>query len=219
MTENSRVVPARIVPALLTADPAALTRMLRQAEGFTGYVQIDIMDGEFVPTRSVTLADVAAAAPALNWEAHIMVLNPADYFVPIKQAGAEKVIFHYEATREHRQTVDAARRVGLQVGLAANPETPVDKILPLTEVLDSVLFMTVYPGYYGAEYLPWVMDKVVEFRRAASGVVTAIDGGAKESNIPEIARSGLDYICVGSAVFKAADPAAAYRRLLELAAG
>ena len=209
--------PARIVPAVLTDDAAALTLMLRQAEGFTGYVQIDIMDGKFVPTHTVGLREIAAADTSLSWEAHLMVANPVDYFVPCQEAGASKVIFHYEATQVHREVIDAARRTGLRVGLAVNPDTPLESVLPLAEQLDSVLFMTVYPGYYGAEYIPGVMDKVRAFREAAPGVVTAIDGGAKESNIVETAASGLDYICVGSAIFKAPDPGAAYRRLLQLA--
>ncbi len=209
--------PARIVPAVLTDDAAALTLMLRQAEGFTGYVQIDIMDGKFVPTHTVGLREITAADTSLSWEAHLMVANPVDYFVPCQEAGASKVIFHYEATQAHREAIDAARQAGLRVGLAVNPDTPLESILPLAEQLDSVLFMTVYPGYYGAEYIPGVMDKVRAFREAAPGAVTAIDGGAKESNIREIAASGLDYICVGSAVFKATDPGAAYRRLLQLA--
>jgi ribulose-phosphate 3-epimerase len=209
--------PARIVPAVLTDDAAALTVMLRQAEGFTGYVQMDIMDGKFVPTHTVGLREIVAAGTSLTWEAHLMVENPVDYFVPFREAGAAKVIFHYEATQNHREVIDAARRAGLLVGLAVNPETPLEKVLPLAQELDSVLFMTVHPGYYGAEYLPEIMDKVRAFCEAMPDVVTAIDGGAKASNIQEIAASGLDYICVGSAVFKASDPGAAYRKLLELA--
>lgn len=209
--------PARIVPAVLTDDAAALTLMLRQAEGFTGYVQIDIMDGKFVPTHTVGLPEIAAAGTSLSWEAHLMVANPVDYFIPCQTAGACKVIFHYEATETPRDVIQAARRAGLQVGLAVNPDTQLESVLPLAKLLDSVLFMTVYPGYYGAAYIPSVMDKVRAFGESAPDVVTAIDGGAKESNIREIAASGLDYICVGSAVFKAPDPGAAYRRLLELA--
>jgi ribulose-phosphate 3-epimerase len=211
------IQPARIVPAVLTDDAAALTAMLRQAEGFTGYVQIDIMDGKFVPTHTVGLEAVTAANTSLGWEAHLMVANPVDYFIPCQAAGASKVIFHYEATEAHRDAIEAALQAGLLAGLAVNPDTPLESVLPLAKHLDSVLFMTVYPGYYGAEYIPSVMDKVRAFREAAPGVVTAIDGGAKESNIQEIAASGLDYICVGSAVFKAPDPGAAYRHLLALA--
>ena len=211
------IQPARIVPAVLTDDAAALTVMLRQAEGFTGYVQIDIMDAKFVPTHTVGLPEITAAGTSLSWEAHLMVENPVDYFVPCQEAGASRVIFHYEATPAHRDVIDAARLAGLSVGMAVNPETPLEMVLPLAPQLDSVLFMTVHPGYYGAQYLPEVMDKVRAFCEAAPDVVTAIDGGAKESNIREIAASGLDYICVGSAVFKAPDPGAAYRKLIQLA--
>ena len=81
---------SQVVPAILTEDPKALETMVRQAESFTTYVQFDIMDERFVPSRSITHEDLAALAMKLDWEAHLMVENPQSYLKGFRQAGAQK---------------------------------------------------------------------------------------------------------------------------------
>ena len=207
----------RVVPAILTEDPSALETMVRQAETFTDYVQFDMMDGQFVPSRSITREHLAGLGTKLSWEAHIMVLRPEDYLESLRQAGAEKVVFHYEATSSPRAVISAARKLGLGVGLAVNPETPVSTILPLVSEVDSVLFLSVHPGFYGSQFIPEVLDKIVEFRSAQPGVEIGIDGGIKESNIARIARAGPDVIYVGSAIFLQPQPGESFRHLQSLA--
>jgi ribulose-phosphate 3-epimerase len=85
--------------------------------------------------------------------------------------------------------------------------------------VDSILLLTVTPGFYGSKFIPEVMDKVAELRNIQPGIEIGVDGGVKESNIKEIARAGVDYICVGSAVFLQPDPAESYRRLQSLVKG
>jgi len=206
----------RVVPAILTDDPSALEKMLRQAESFTDYVQIDIMDGHFVPSRSVTWEQVAGLPGKLKWEAHLMVVHPEEYLKGFKQAGAGKIIFHHEATISPHEVIARIRNLGIEVGLAINPETPVSAIAPYINQVDSVLLLTVTPGFYGCKFIPEVMDKVAKLRAIQPGIEIGIDGGIKESNIQEIARAGVDYICVGSAVFLQPDQAASYRRLQSL---
>jgi ribulose-phosphate 3-epimerase len=82
--------------------------------------------------------------------------------------------------------------------------------------VDSVLLLTVTPGFYGSKFIPEVMDKVAELRDIQPGIEIGVDGGVKENNIKEIASVGVDYICVGSAVFLQPDPAESYRRLQSL---
>ena len=94
----------------------------------------------------------------------------------------------------------------MKVGLAVNPETPLTTTLSLADSVDSVLFLTVHPGFYGAKFLPEVLDKVVELRGRKPNLEIGVDGGIKESNIAEVARLGVDYICVGSAIFVQPDP-------------
>ena len=133
---------SRVVPAVLTDEPKALEKMVRQAEGFTDYVQFDIMDGKFVPSRSVTYEHLAALTTKLNWEVHLMVQQPEYYIESFQKAGARKVVFHYEATSSPERVISLARNLGLGVGLAVNPETQVSAILPLVEKIDSVLLLT-----------------------------------------------------------------------------
>lgn len=207
----------RVVPAILTDNPKTLETMIRQSETFTDYVQIDIMDGKFVPSRSVTWEHMASVPTKLAWEVHLMAEHPEDCLEGCKKAGAQKAIFHYEATSSPEKVISLARRLGLGVGLAVNPETPVPAILPLVAEIDSVLFLSVNPGFYGSKFIPEVLTKIVEFRRASPGVETGIDGGIKENNIVQIARSGVGIIFVGSAIFLQPEPGESYRRLLSLA--
>ena len=207
----------RTVPAILTDDPATLVKLVRQTETFTDFAQFDIMDGKFVPSHSVSCADIAGLKTKLTWEAHLMVLHPEDCLEDFRRAGAKKIVFHYEATPSPGKIIRAIRKLGLQAGLAVNPETPLTAFSPLVEQLDSVLFMSVNPGFYGARFIPEVLEKIVAFRKAFPDMETGIDGGVKENNIAQIARTGVDVICVGSAIFLQPDPAASYRHLQALA--
>lgn len=209
----------RVVPAILTDSPEDLAKMLRQAESFTDYAQVDIMDGQFVPSRSIGWAELVPLKINICWEAHLMVVRPEEQFEGFQKAGAMKVVFHYEAAPSPGQAILKARRLGLGVGLAINPETEVAKVLPLLPQVDSVLVLAVNPGFYGSKFIPEVLGKLGELRNARADLEIGIDGGIKESNIAEAARAGADVICVGSAIFKSADPAASYRRLVESAGG
>ena len=209
----------RVVPAIQTDKPAELERKLKLSAAFTHYVQIDIMDGQFVPSTSISWEDIERARPRLRWEVHLMVKDPARVLLSYQRAGAFRAIFHFEAAGDPESVIASARALGLEVGLAINPETAVPQVLPLLDRLDSILVMSVHPGFYGAKFLPEVLSKVREIKAARPRLEVGIDGGIKETNILEVASSGLDAICVGSAIFLQSDPAASYRRLQSLAEG
>jgi ribulose-phosphate 3-epimerase len=206
----------RIVPAILTDNALILEKLVRQAESFTDYAQVDVMDGKFVPSYSVTCTQVAEVKIKMAWEAHLMVLQPEDCLGDFYRAGAGKIVFHYEATPDPRKIIRQIRKLGARAGLAVNPETEIAAFSPLVKDVDSVLFLAVHPGFYGAAFIPEVLDKIRDFRKKYPEVETGIDGGVKEDNIVEIAESGVDDICIGSALFRQPDPAAAYRRLQAL---
>ncbi len=205
------------VPAILTDDPKALETMVRQTETFTSYAQFDIMDGQFVPSRSITCEHIAKLATKLNWEAHLMVLHPEAYLEDFQRAGAQKIVFHYEATSSPREVIAQVRNLGIRVGLAINPETSIATITPLANEVDSVLFLSVNPGFYGSKFIPEVLDKIVAFHHAQPNLEIGIDGGIKESNIAQIAQSGVNVIYIGSAIFRQPQPGESYRRLTALA--
>ena len=208
---------SRVVPAILTDDDQALPRMIRQAEQFTDYVQIDFMDGEFVPSHSVPCDILSRISMNLAWEAHLMVKEPQNELGRLRDGGAQRVIFHVEATGSPAEVIRQARQLNLGVGLALNPETPVSSVSTLIDGVDSVLFLTVHPGYYGSRFLPEVLSKIADLRGLAPSMEIGVDGGIKESNISDIAHMGVDTIYVGSAIFMQPDPARAYYRLQSLA--
>jgi ribulose-phosphate 3-epimerase len=207
----------RTVPAILTDDTKTLENMVRQTETFTSYAQFDIMDGQFVPSRSITCAQIARLKTKLTWEAHLMVLHPETYVEDFKRAGAQKIVFHYEATSLPKDIIQQVKNLGMKVGLAINPETPISTISPFVNELDGVLFLSVNPGFYGAKFIPEVLDKIADFRSLHPNLEIGIDGGIKEDNIAEIARTGVDVICIGSAIFQQSEPGESYRRLTTLA--
>jgi ribulose-phosphate 3-epimerase len=207
----------RTVPAVLTDDPIVLGKLIAQAERFTDFVQFDVMDGQFVPSSSVTGADITSLHTRLGWEVHLMVVHPEQYLQEYKDAGARRIVFHYEATPSPDLIIEKIRALGLEAGLAVNPETPIEAFAPLADALDGVLFMSVHPGFYGAKFLPEVMDKVQAFRKQYRHVEIGVDGGVNADTIPTIVPAGADVIYIGSAIFRQEDPGAAYRRLADLA--
>jgi ribulose-phosphate 3-epimerase len=207
----------RTVPAILANDAATLEKLVRQAETFTDYAQFDFMDGHFVPSNSVTVDDAGALKTTLNWEAHLMMLQPEDYLATLKKAGAKKIVFHLEAVSSPWKIISLVKELGMKVGLAINPETPLAAFRMLVPEVDSILFMAVNPGFYGAAFIPEVLDKIKDFRKTFFKTEVGIDGGIKAGNIADAVRAGADVIFVGSAILRAPDPAAAYRELSGLA--
>ena len=191
--------------------------MVSLANGFAPFVQVDIMDGVFVPTVSVPAEALQRQDIRFAWEAHLMVAHPLPHLEAFMRAGASRIIFHVEADDEAALIILQARSLGLGVGVALNPPTPVGAIESLLPSVDSVLLMTVYPGYYGASFVPEVMEKVNQVRSLCPGVEIGVDGGIKESNLPDVVEYGVDTVCVGSAVFGQPDPAASFVRLSDLA--
>ena len=207
----------RTVPAILTDNPATLEKLVRQTETFTDFAQFDVMDGRFVPSHSVSCKQIAALKTKLTWEAHLMVLQPEGCIEEFRRVGVQKIVFHYEAVSSPHKIICLVKNLGLKVGLAVNPETSLAAITPLVKQVDSVLFLSVNPGFYGAKFIPEVLEKIVAFRKSCPGMEIGIDGGIKENNIAAIARTGVDVIYIGSAIFLEPDPAASYRRLTALA--
>jgi ribulose-phosphate 3-epimerase len=207
----------RIVPAILADNPQDLKRMLGQAEAFTDFVQIDFMDGDFVPSKSVTPEDLAEIEIRIGWEAHLMVKDPIDYLSSLNKKGLKRVIFHFEADTHPESIVSALRDLGLAVGLAINPETGVSQFENLVPHIDSVLFLSVHPGFYGSPFVEEVLEKVREFRSRFPSTVIGIDGGVALDNIQRLKSLKMDYACVGSRIFRHDDPGKSYEEFVKAA--
>ena len=209
----------RIVPAVLTDSPAVLVSMLRSVEIFSDWVQIDIMDGLFVPSMSITSQDIVGAGVKIGWEAHLMVQAPEKYIEDFHFAGAKRIVLHYEAEKDTAfDVIEHVTSLGMGAVLAINPETPVTVLDDnLVSRLEGVLFLGVHPGFYGAKFIPEVLDKIRLFSCLYPDTNIGIDGGIRASNIIQVAQSGVNEICVGSAIFAQTEPAASFRNLTALA--
>ncbi len=205
-----------IVPALLTNDKNELTQMLDVCSKFADFVQIDIMDGKFVPSRSLDKDEIRKLRSSLRCEAHLMVNNPLEWLDAFKDFGAERIIFHFEIEDEKEHIIEEIRKKGFGVGLAVNPSTSLDEFESLVSKVDLILFMSVVPGFYGSKFIPSVLDKIRKFRRIYPHKKTGIDGGVKLDNVRIIKDTGVDCICVGSAILKSTSPYKAYERFLDI---
>ncbi|MEI8350479.1 MAG: ribulose-phosphate 3-epimerase [Candidatus Omnitrophota bacterium] len=207
----------KIVPALLTQNRQDLTNMIEGCALFTDYVQIDVMDGLFVPSTSVGIDDIKSLTCHIGNEAHLMVQNPLAWLEAFNQIGSTRIIFHAEIAGDCEKIIQEIRSAHLEVGIAINPLTPVERIEFLLDKVDTVLFMSVHPGFYGAPFIPEVLEKIIFFKQKYPDILTGLDGGVKLDNVARVALSGVDYICVGSAILKARNPQEAYQNILRVA--
>ncbi len=205
-----------IVPALLTSDRREFTDMIKTCAEFTDYVQIDIMDGEFVPSKSIGIVDLEGFKAPLRCEAHLMVLDPVAWIKPFKNIGAERIVYHFESSKNHLEVISKIRESGLGAGIAINPPTSIAEFEFLAEEVDTVLFMSVNPGFYGSAFMPEVLAKIRAFKDKYPQKEAGIDGGIKLDKMIAVKKTGLDYICVGSAILKSNNPGQAYRNFLNL---
>ena len=206
----------KIVPAILTDDPLQLDWMIRQAENFCELVQIDIMDGKFVPSKSIASIDLKKVLTSLYLEVHLMVEEPEKYFEPFKAAGAKRILFHYEATQRHAELLGKLKSMGISPGIVINPGTPIEKVKPFFNDIDVLMLMAVNPGFYGAPFIPEVLDKARAVSKMNKKFILSLDGGVKLDNVLEIASAGVQQIDVGSAIFKGESPEENYKRFVEL---
>lgn len=212
----------RIAPSILSADFMRLGEQVKAVEAAgADRVQIDVMDGRFVPNISFGALAVACLRPltGLTLEAHLMVEPPEDFIEQFARAGADTIIVHQEATPHLHRALQQIHSLGKKVGVALNPATPASL---LTEVLGSVelvLVMTVNPGFGGQEFIPETLGKIRQLRDAITErslvCELEVDGGINEETAPLVVEAGADVLVAGSAVFGAKDGvAAAIKRLL-----
>lgn len=193
----------KIIPAILTEDKVDFNNKIAQSEKFTDFAQIDIMDGKFVPSKSVGLDVLSSIKTHLGIEFHLMVEDPLKYLDAAQKSKVKRMIFHYEIKDAGLgKIIKEIRALGLEAGLAINPETGLSEVRHLFNLIDVLLLLSVNPGYYGSPFIPGVLEKAKELSQDKHNFIIALDGGVKLDNILEIKNSGVELACVGSSIFK-----------------
>jgi ribulose-phosphate 3-epimerase len=201
-----------IVPAIISRSQGDLDKVMERLRGKVERVMLDVMDGVFVPNRSL---DFDFELPeSFEYEVHLMAINPLERLSEM----AEKVdiaILHVETLSDISDAIRYVRDLGLRVTLALNPDTATEVVDPYLGEVDGVLVMTVNPGKYGGRYIPESLEKVRRIRTLDSGISIEVDGGMTAENSNAAREAGANIIASGSFILKSDDIEEAVRALSE----
>ena len=197
-------VKIEIVPSILSADAGRLKEQVEEAErAGADRIQVDVMDGHFVPnlTFGPNVVEAVRRATSLPIEAHLMVERPELFLEAFAKAGATFIEVQVEATTSLYRTVQTIKELGAKAGVAINPATPVDALREIVPYIDLVNVMTVEPGFGGQKFISSSPDKVRRVRALAAGFEIEVDGGIDARTAHLVVGAGATVLVAGNSVY------------------
>ena len=223
VNHNRNRMSVIVSPSLLSADFLNLGRDVEMVnESAAGWMHLDIMDGVFVPNISYGLPIVSQVKKIARkpLDVHLMIVQPERYVEAFRQAGADILTVHLEASTHLHRTLQHIKSVGMKAGVALNPHTPVNSLEDIIQDIDVVLVMSVNPGFGGQSFIEHSLKKVEKLKRlieqTGSSALIEVDGGVNLQTGQQLVAAGANALVAGSFVFNSADPKTTIEELSKL---
>jgi ribulose-phosphate 3-epimerase len=204
-----------IEPSILSAEYTRLGEQVLEAQAAGAQaVQVDVMDGHFVPNLTFGPGIVKAlrAVTSMFLDVHLMIANPDSFLGVFAAAGADRLIVHQETCPHLYRTLQSIRELGVEAGVALNPGTPISALEEVLPLADLVQVMTVNPGFGGQEFLHSQLDKIRRLReviaRQNQKIAIAVDGGIDVETAPLVVEAGATVLIAGSSIYNQQAPVA-----------
>jgi len=194
-----------IAPSMLGADFGKMREAAELVAPHSSYLHMDVMDGHFVPNLTMGVDLVKALRGIAPLDVHLMVTDPLNFIDDFHDAGAEIISVHVEANNP-REALERINEKNIKSGIAFNPSTPKDKIIPFLDIADMILVMSVEPGYCGQSFHENAIERVKFFKTKYPEKIVEVDGGVSAANSAILTKNGADILVAGSAIFKSDDP-------------